>query len=113
MAPAGIDGGDEAVHKASRPKSSSQLTLCWREMVRTIGTPPIFFGRRVDPRAIHLPQYKPARSRQGPTVRIHLPPAVSPLRTTIPCRQPVKVGGELGSSIEAAGRPQPLAAGHA
>jgi len=32
MAPAGIDGGDEAVHKASRPKSSSQVTLCWREM---------------------------------------------------------------------------------
>jgi|SRR5580704_18590991 hypothetical protein len=31
MAPAGIDGGDEAVHKASRPKSSSQVTLCWRE----------------------------------------------------------------------------------
>jgi hypothetical protein len=30
MAPAGIDGGDEAVHKASRPKSSSQVTLCWR-----------------------------------------------------------------------------------
>ena len=29
MAPAGIDGGDEAVHKASRPKSSSQVTLCW------------------------------------------------------------------------------------
>jgi hypothetical protein len=32
MALAGIDGGDEAVHKASRPKSSSQATLCWREM---------------------------------------------------------------------------------
>jgi hypothetical protein len=32
MAPAGIDGGDEAVHKASRPKSSSQVTLCWREL---------------------------------------------------------------------------------
>jgi K+ transporter len=32
MAPAGIDGGDEAVHMASRPKSSSQVTLCWREM---------------------------------------------------------------------------------
>jgi len=31
MAPAGIDGGDEAVHKASRPKSSSQVTLCWRK----------------------------------------------------------------------------------
>jgi hypothetical protein len=29
--PLGIDGGDEAV-KASRPKSSSQVTLCWREM---------------------------------------------------------------------------------
>src|ERR1700731_2126594 len=27
--PLGIDGGDEAVHKASRPKSSSQVTLCW------------------------------------------------------------------------------------
>jgi hypothetical protein len=26
MAPAGIDGGDEAVHK-----SSSQVTLCWRK----------------------------------------------------------------------------------
>ena len=35
MAPAGIDGGDEAVHKASRPKSSSQVTLCWRKMIRT------------------------------------------------------------------------------
>ena len=23
---------DEAVHKASRPKSSSQVTLCWREL---------------------------------------------------------------------------------
>jgi hypothetical protein len=22
---------DEAVHKASRPKSSSQVTLCWRK----------------------------------------------------------------------------------
>jgi hypothetical protein len=32
MAPAGIDGGDEAVHKGSRPKSSSQVTLCWREL---------------------------------------------------------------------------------
>src|SRR6202030_3038103 len=32
MAPAGIDGGDEAVPKASRPKSSSQVPLCWREM---------------------------------------------------------------------------------
>jgi hypothetical protein len=32
MAPAGTDGGDEAVHKASRPKSVSQVTLCWREM---------------------------------------------------------------------------------
>ena len=31
-APAGIDGGDEAVHKASRPKSSSQVTLCWRKV---------------------------------------------------------------------------------
>ena len=29
LAPAGIDGSDEAVHKASRPKSSSQVTLCW------------------------------------------------------------------------------------
>ena len=29
MAPAGIDGGDEAVHKASHPKSSSRVTLCW------------------------------------------------------------------------------------
>jgi hypothetical protein len=32
MAPAGTDGGDEAVHKASRPKSVSQVTLRWREM---------------------------------------------------------------------------------
>ena len=39
MAPAGIDGGDEAVPKASRPKSSSQVTLCWREMDSNIRFP--------------------------------------------------------------------------
>jgi hypothetical protein len=35
----------------------------------------------IDPRAIRLPQYKPAPLRQGPMVRIHLPPAVSQERT--------------------------------
>jgi hypothetical protein len=39
MAPAGIDGGDEAVHKASRPKSSSQVTLCWRKRDSNIRSP--------------------------------------------------------------------------
>ena len=77
MAPAGIDGGDKAVHKASPPKSSSQVTLCWREMESNHRYPAKFFWPRVDPRAIHLPQYKPAPSRQGPMVRIHLPPAWS------------------------------------
>ena len=52
MAPAGIDGGDEAVHKASRPKSSSQVTLCWgANSSRAAGpTPPIKgrFHRRSD-----------------------------------------------------------------
>ena len=36
----------------------------------------IFSDARRSPR-IHLPQYKPAPSRQGPMVRIHLPPAKS------------------------------------
>src|SRR6202030_219891 len=45
--------------------------------------PPNFFWPPVDPRAIHLPQSKPAPSRQGPMVRIHLPPAGSLLRTPI------------------------------
>ena len=40
--------------------------------------PAKFFWRPIDPRAIHLPQSKPAPSRQGPMVRIHLPPADSP-----------------------------------
>jgi hypothetical protein len=31
--------GDEAVHKASRPKSSSQVTLCWREMDSNLRSP--------------------------------------------------------------------------
>ena len=42
--------------------------------------PQNFFGCPVDP-PIHLPQYKPAPSRQGPMVRIHIPPAASRLRT--------------------------------
>jgi hypothetical protein len=41
--------------------------------------PQNFFGCPVDP-PIHLPQYKPAPSRQGPMVRIHLPPPASPAR---------------------------------
>jgi hypothetical protein len=40
-----------------------------------------FFWPPVDPRAIHLPQYKPAPSRQGPMVQIHLPPPANLLRT--------------------------------
>jgi hypothetical protein len=51
LAPAGIDGGDEAVHKASRPKSSSQVTLCWRERdsnhrSRSKGTASPWFSQR-------------------------------------------------------------------
>src|ERR1700730_2034114 len=38
------------------------------------------FGCPVDP-PIHLPQYKPAPSRQEPMLRIHIPPAASRLRT--------------------------------
>jgi hypothetical protein len=34
---------DEAVHKASRPKSSSQVTLCWREMDSNHRYPAKFF----------------------------------------------------------------------
>ena len=43
--------------------------------------PAKFFWPPADPRAIHLPQYKPAPSRQGPMVRIHLSPAASQRRT--------------------------------
>src|SRR6202040_3712469 len=64
----------------SSPPAPSHLPGGGR-WIRTIGPPP-FFGCPVDPRAIHLPQYKPARPRQGPMVRIHLPPAKSPLRTS-------------------------------
>src|SRR5580704_7492094 len=46
--------------------------------IRTIGTPQNFLAARSP---IHLPQHKPAPSRQGPMVRIHLPPAESLLRT--------------------------------
>ena len=45
--------------------------------------PAKFFWPPVDPRAIHLPQYKPAPSRRGPMVRIHLPPAESRVRTRL------------------------------
>ena len=37
---------DEAVHKASRPKSSSQVTLCWRENGFELSVPPQRTGLR-------------------------------------------------------------------
>jgi len=63
-------------------ESSSQETRRWREMDSNHRYPAKFFWPPVDPRAIHLPQYKPAPSRQGPMVRIHLPPAWSLVRTS-------------------------------
>jgi hypothetical protein len=69
--------------RASRPKSSSQVTLCWREMDSNhryrIKKQPFLAARarsRNSPSARKTGSFVP-----GPMVRIHLPPAGSHLRT--------------------------------
>src|SRR3954464_15516051 len=79
----------------SMSSSGSHETLRWREMdsnhryrirYNSFWLPP--FGP-----AIRLPQQKPALSCRGPMVRIHLPPARSPLRNLMPTisAQPAEV----------------------
>src|SRR6516162_2697615 len=53
-----------------------------------------FFGCPVDPPAIHLPQYKPAPSRQGPMVRIHLSSGESTNHRFLPDFIPLGSGGK-------------------
>jgi hypothetical protein len=82
--PFGIDGGDEAVHKASHPKSSSQVTLCWREMDSNFRFPnrfaPVFESGRAEsgcPRksgfatdsALEGDGFEPSVPHEGPTRR--------------------------------------------
>ena len=66
------DLGQKAM--AAHGGTDGSQTRRWREMDSNHRYPAKFFWLPVDPRAIHLPQYKPARSRQGPMVRVHLPP---------------------------------------
>src|SRR6516165_3835322 len=56
--------------------------------------PAKFFGCPVDPPAIHLPQYKPAPSRQGPMVRIHLSSGESTNHRFLPDFIPLGSGGK-------------------
>ena len=81
-------GQASRAHPRGKPGFSTFESGCGRETDSPLegdgfepSVPAKFFGCPVDPPAIHLPQYKPAPSRQGPMVRIHLPPAKSLLRT--------------------------------
>jgi hypothetical protein len=71
--------------------------------MRTIGTPQDFFGCPVDPH--NSPSaIKPALSRQGPMVRIHLPPAVSLMRVVR--KRGWKPPGETGARPGRRAQPQ-------
>ena len=61
------EGSGERSRASKRPapaEPSSHKTPPWREKDSNHRYPAKFFGYPVDPRTIHLPQYKPAPSRQ-------------------------------------------------
>jgi len=82
--------------RSERVQVSSQWTRRWREMdsnhrYRIRNNP--FWLPPFGP-AIRLPQQKPALSCRGPMVRIRLPPALSPLRTSFSGGKRGKVRGD-------------------
>ena len=97
------------VHPAAERQTAmstrgSHQTRRWREMDSNHRYPAKFFWPPVDPRAIHLPQYKPAPSRQGPRVRIHLPPPASP-RTLGPSRDEIRPGRQAAAQHSSKAEP--------